>query len=182
MHGNDKNVVLKSILIQNHFLIAISWIKYVYLILCIILVKIYMKAKKNKINYFKFVLYYGIIRNAYFVWKNDKRNNLIAFHGSFIPKILKNNQNLKNMQAFDFIVAMATGMAKWYWLFFNKILGKVATFLGKRTTTLGLANRFMVGGGGGTMCPLELDRVDIVTYVSLHSNYKTKSDSLLWLC
>ena len=33
----------------------------------------------------------------------------------------------------------------------NKILGKVTTFREKRTETLGVANRFMVGG---TMCPL----------------------------
>ena len=35
----------------------------------------------------------------------------------------------------------------------NKILGKVTKFWGKRTKTLGVVNRFMVGGGGGTMCP-----------------------------
>ena len=41
----------------------------------------------------------------------------------------------------------------------NKILGKVTKFGGKRTKTLGVANRFMVGGGGAQCAPLGLYRV-----------------------
>ena len=35
----------------------------------------------------------------------------------------------------------------------NKILGKVTKFGEKRTKTLGVANRFMVGGGGHIVPP-----------------------------
>ena len=35
----------------------------------------------------------------------------------------------------------------------NKILGKVTKFGEKRTKTLGVANRFMVGGGGAQCAP-----------------------------
>ena len=34
----------------------------------------------------------------------------------------------------------------------NKILGKVTKFGGKLTKTVGVENRFMVGGGGGAKC------------------------------
>ena len=39
-------------------------------------------------------------------------------------------------------------------MIYNKILGKVTKFGGKRTKTLGVANRFMVGGGGHNVPPL----------------------------
>ena len=53
------------------FLVAISWIKYMFHILFIILAKIWYKTKKNKINYFNFVLYYQIIRIVYFCLKTE---------------------------------------------------------------------------------------------------------------
>ena len=54
----------------------------------------------------------------------------------------------------------------------NKILGKVTKFGGKRTKTLGVANRFIGGGGGRTMCPLGLYRVkDVQQYITV-GNYR----------
>ena len=42
----------------------------------------------------------------------------------------------------------------------NKILGKGTKFGEKRTETLGVANRFMVGGGGTQCAPLGRYRVN----------------------
>ena len=59
--------------------------KYFFLIVFIIFAKIDIKTKKNKRNYLNFVLYYQIIRIAYFCVKTEDFF-IIAFHGSFIPK------------------------------------------------------------------------------------------------
>ena len=70
-----------------------------------------IKTKKNKINYFNFLLYYQIVRIVYLCVKTENKFFFIAFQGSFIPKRLKNSKNLKKKNhAFGFLVAMATGM------------------------------------------------------------------------
>ena len=52
---------------------------FFFLILFIILAKIDIKTKKNKRNYFNFVLYYQIIRIAYFCVKTEKKTILLHF-------------------------------------------------------------------------------------------------------
>ena len=67
------------------------------------------QTEKNQINCFNCVLFYWIVRIAYSCVTTEKNNNFIAFHESFIPKIYKNNQHLKNMQSFGFIVGNEDG-------------------------------------------------------------------------
>ena len=72
MHENDENM-----LFWNHFKFRITFqlqfheLDICFLILFIILAKTDIKTKKNKINYFNFVLYHQIIRMAYFCVKTD---------------------------------------------------------------------------------------------------------------
>ena len=82
--------------------------KYFFLILFVIFG--FKKTKKNKINYFNFVLYYEIIRLVYLCLKTDFfLFFFIAFHGSFF--IQKDRKVAKIWKTcLLFMVAMATGV------------------------------------------------------------------------
>ena len=63
-----------------------------------------IKTKKNKRNYFNFVLCYEIIRIAYFCFKTEKNTILFHFMTDLYQKFEKH--------ACCFMVAMATGKPK----------------------------------------------------------------------
>ena len=94
-------------------------------------IKKFMQNKENKINYFNIIS----TLKLFILCKNEKRT--ILMH-----------------------VVTLSYRKEWVKNICNKILRKLTKFGGKRTQTLGVANIFMVGGGGGAHCaPLGLCRV-----------------------
>ena len=93
MHGNDKNMLFWS---QFKFRITfqlqlLEWNIFSYYFKQLRTVcEIDTKTKKNKINYLNFVLYYQIIRIAYFCVKTEKSTILLHFMEVLYQKDWKN--------------------------------------------------------------------------------------------
>ena len=89
MHGNDENMLFWSqykfrITFQLQFL---EWFFFFYFIYNFG-IKIDIKTKKNKRNYFNFVLYYQIIRIVYVCVKTEEEKNFYCISWKFYTKMV----------------------------------------------------------------------------------------------